>query len=70
MEDEEYHHEEVKHSQNGQQEEEFQPTNNSGIHHTVGELDEDSVPVRHRVFDGDEYDAGEGITVGLLYSLT
>ena len=70
MEEGEYHQEEHKRRQNGEEEEEFQPSNNSGAHNMVGELDEDTAPVRHRVFDGEEYDAGEGISVGQLLSLT
>ena len=70
MEEGEYHQEEDKRRQNGEEEEEFQPTHNSGAHHIVGELDEDIPPVRHRVFDGEEYDAGEGISVGQLLFLT
>ena len=32
----------------------------------VAEFDDDHPPIKHRVFEGDEYDAGEGISVGLL----
>lgn len=28
----------------------------------VAEFDDDHPPIKHRVFEGDEYDAGEGIS--------